>query len=258
MSLARFALRTATVKALRGRTFAGPNVLDSEIAPPEDAAPGTDVPFVVVYTDECEIDGTGTDLLDGAGTCCLTLEYGVTTRAKNGGEWQIPLTDAGIELTIDAIERQIGLALGGPDNPWAELWRTLVMASVRRRSGRGAEAKDGVRFAGRQLKIDVTLPREPHPGRPLGKVWADFLALAAADDDLSAMVPLLTDLATGGATDWPEWRTVRAAYGMSAARADALLITPPAPAQATNPAIQPPTVDEAGPVPPVYPPPQVV
>lgn len=252
MSFARFALRTATVKALRGRTFAGDMVRDSEIGPIDDAAKDKEIPFVVVYTDDVEGDGAGTDLCESNGKHCLVLEIGVTTRMKAKGEWAIPTTDAGMELTIDAIERQIRLALGNPANAWAELWRDLVLSIDGRKSQRGAAAKDGVRFAGRQLVLDVALPREPHPGRPLGPIWQRFMALAAADADLAGLVPMLTQLATGGGEDWPEWRRVRAAYGLSAERARALHIAPPAPAEATSPDFADLPPSPSSPVAPVY------
>ena len=239
MSLARFVLRTATVKALRGRTFAADMVRDSEIGPIDDAAKDKEIPFVVVYTDDVEGGGAGTDLAENDGKQCLVIEIGVTTRMKAKGEWAIPTTDAGMELTIDAIERQIRLALGSPANPWGELWRDLVLSIDARKSQRGAAAKDGVRFAGRQLVLDVSLPREPHPGRPMGPIWQRFMALAAADADLAGLVPMLTQLATGGAEDWPEWWRVRAAYGLSQARAEALRLAP---------------ADEAGSAPPIAPP----
>ena len=254
MSLSRFALRTATVKALRGRTFAGAMVRDSEIGPIDEMAAESRIPFVVVYTDDVQVAGRGTDLLSSDGKCALVLEIGVTTRMAADGDWEIPTTDAGMELTIDAIERQARatLASPAPDNPWAELWRDLVQAVHEVKSQRGAAAKDGVRFAGRQIVVDVELLREPHPGRPLGPVWQRFLALAAADSDLAGLVPMLTTLATGGAVNWPEWRRVEAAFGLSRARSRAMLLTPPAAAEATSPPFAPPTADPAVPVPGTY------
>lgn len=252
MSLSRFVLRTATVKALRGRTFAGDMVRDSEIGPIDDAAKDKEVPFVVVYTDDVEGDGAGTDLCENNGRHCLVIEIGVTTRMKAKGAWAIPTTDAGMELTIDAIERQIRLALANPANAWAELWRDLVQSIDGRKSQRGAAAKDGVRFAGRQFVLDVSLPREPHPGQPLGPIWKRFMALAAADADLAGLVPMLTQLATGGAENWPEWQRVRAAYGLSAERTCALQLAPPAPAEATSPVFVDPAGSPASSVAPTY------
>lgn len=240
MSLARLALRIATVKALRGHTWAGDMVRDSEIGPIDDAAQDKEIPFVVVYTDDSEGEVSGTDLFAHDGKQCLVIEVGVTTRMKPGrsgpGGWAIPTTDAGMEMTIDAIERQIKLALTDPANPWGEFWRKLVLSIDMRKSQRGAAAKDGVRFAGRQIVLDVDLPRDPAPGRPLGPIWADFLALCAADADLAGQVDALRALATGGSTNWPDWQSVRAAYGLSLDRARALQIAPPegAPAAFTS------------------------
>ncbi|HRD79031.1 MAG TPA: hypothetical protein PK264_24385, partial [Hyphomicrobiaceae bacterium] len=157
MSLARFALRTATVKAIRGRTFAGPFVRDSEIGPIDELASEGRIPFVVVYTDDVALKCRGTDLLGNDGRTSLVMEIGVTTRMTPDGDWEIPTTDAGMELTIDAIERQARTTLTAPaaDNPWAELWREIVTDVAEIKSQRGASAREGVRFAGRQIVLEV-------------------------------------------------------------------------------------------------------
>lgn len=231
MSLARLMLRLATVRALRGRTFAGDIVRDSEIGPIDETAERLRLPFVVVYTDDATSVGDGTDLMTHSGATALVLEIGVTTRATPTDEWELPTTDAGIELTIDAIERQARVALANPENSWGELWRDLVMRIGEGKSQRGAAAKEGVRFGGRQVLITVDLPRDPHPGKTPGGIWARFLALVAADPDpnFAALAPTLTTLITGGAVNWADWQVVRAAYGLSQARADAMLLTPPGP-----------------------------
>ena len=231
MSFARLALRIATVKALRGRTWAGEMVRDSEIGPIDDAAQDKEIPFVVVYTDDAEGSVVATDLFGNDGKQCLVIEIGVTTRMKKTrpvpgqSPWVLTSTDAGLEMTIDGIERQIRLALGAVEDPWSELWRSIVVSIVMRKSQRGA-SNVGARFSGRQVVLDLALLRDPHPGRPLGPVWTKFLELCAADADLAPQVPMLTALATGGATDWNPLKVVRTAYGLSAERAAALQLAP--------------------------------
>ena len=239
MSFARLALRIATVKALRGRTWAEEQVRDSEIGPIDDAADGASKPFVVVYTDDCEgpADADPTSLFVSGSTVALTIEIGVTTRMKS--EWGIPTTDAGMELTIDSIERQARAALADPESSWAEMWRALALAITHQKSQRGAAAKDGVRFAARQIVLTVEVPRDPLPGQPVNALWQRFLTLAAADPDLSGQVALLTALATGGATDWPDLKVLRAGYGLSSGTARAMLLAPPTGAAPEYPVFAP-------------------
>lgn len=228
MSLSRLALRIATVKALRGKTFAGAMVRDSEIGPIDETAEGAEVPFIVVYTDECDIEANGAGEETSLFGCCtgidLTIEMAVTSRMKPGGAWTIPTTDAGLEFTIDALERQVRLALSDPDNAWAEIWRTLVREIKGQKSSRGASATKGVRFAGRQIVLTVDVLPEPNPGQPLRGLWLKFLALVEADADLQARKDLIVSIATGGAMDWSEFKRLRAAYGLPKDTADALLL----------------------------------
>jgi hypothetical protein len=192
MSIARLALRLATVQALKGCTLAGAHVRDSEQGPlDEQAAPVQ--PAIVVFTD----DGTRRDtkhpreLFGGDGTQTLIIEIMVTQRTETPDAdgvlevaWSMPATDAGMEIAIDLIERQIAVALSDPDNAWAEMWRQLVMEIGERQSVRGSAGRDGMRFSGRQLNWPVHLPRDPEPGQAPAPLWADFVALMRSTPDL--------------------------------------------------------------------------
>jgi hypothetical protein len=228
MSLSRLALRIATVKALRGKTFAGAMVRDSEIGPIDETAESAEVPFIIVYTDESEIDADGageeTSLFGRCTSIDLTIEMAVTSRMKPGGKWMVPVTDAGLEITIDAIERQMRLALADPDNPWAEIWCTLVREVKAQKSSRGASSVKGVRFAGRQVVLTVDVMPEPNPGVPLRGLWLKFLELIQADPELQGHKDLIVSLATGDATDWAEFKRLRAAYGLPKDAAEALIL----------------------------------
>ncbi|WP_409560198.1 hypothetical protein [Hyphomicrobium sp. MC8b] len=228
MSLSRLALRIATVQALRGRTFAGEMVRDSEIGPIDESVEGAEVPFIVVYTDESDADtdvpNEETSLFGRCTTIDLTIEMAVTSRMKGG--WGIPSTDAGFEITVDAIERQIRTALSDPDSAWAEFWRLLVREKKSDKSSRGASDRKGVRFAGRQIVLTVDVTPEPTPGTPLRGIWLKFVDLLAADDQLKTQKDLFVALATGGATDWSEFKRLRAALGLSQSTAGALRLGP--------------------------------
>lgn len=232
MSVARLAVRLAAVNAIRGRTWAGDRVKDSQIAPMHEAAPDEALPFVAVYTDDAELEGAAHDTASNAGKLALVFEIGVTTKMKprrdgQPGEWAIPTTDAGMEMTIDGIARQIALALDDPGNAWAALFKTLCPSIIARRAQRGASAQDGMRFAARQMTYEVETLREPVAGRAPSGVWARFLTLAAADPLLADSVPVLETLITGGATNWPEIRRVIANYGYTTEEAAALHVAGP-------------------------------
>lgn len=240
MSLAREALRLCTVRALRGKTHAGDRVRDSEQGPADDFAADKALPEILVYTDEGASGVAPRDLFDG-GVYDLVIEIVMTQRMKvqfeGGGESEVvdmPQTDAAMELTIGAIEREIKCALMQPDSPWAEIWRRFALKySVKDR--RGSSMRDGLRFAGRQLALAVELPRDPVPGQAPGPLWTDFLALVDATPDLVPISPVLHALVAGGDVELPAWQVLRGGYGMTLDEARALQLAPPAAAEATSP-----------------------
>lgn len=242
MSFARLALRIVTARAIKGRTLAGPNVTDSAIGPIDDAPYGAFIPFCVVYTDDADMPIKGTDILANDGTVALVIETGITSRQKpqegdtpdgqpSADLWIDVTTDAGMEMTIDAIERQILAELARPSNPWGELWRDMVTAVAAKKSQRGASAEDGVRFAARQLVLTCSVFREPTPGRALtDTIWQRFCGLVAADPDMGPdMASMLAALAVGGPIVSAAHLRAMQTYALSQSRADALLVTPATP-----------------------------
>lgn len=241
--LTRFALRAATVRALRGRTLVGRAVRDSEIAPIDDVAAEHPTPFIVVYTDDGKFTATGRDLFATSGDSRvdvgyqhLVIEIAVTQRMRIRGEdgeerddVVHPALDAALEFNVDLIERQIMCALQAAeaDSPWSEMWRQLVLDIGDRHSQRGSSMRDGVRFAGRQITLSVRLPREPAPGAPRAPIWQRFLTLAAADVDLAPLVPQLEAALAG--TPQPEWAQIARTFGLSKGEAAALHLMPPGP-----------------------------
>ncbi|MDN3719431.1 hypothetical protein QW131_09985 [Roseibium salinum] len=83
MSLIRIALRQAAVLALRNRTLAEDNVLDSEIGVLAEDSTGLRVNhkqrFIAVYTDEAEGKPDEQRLFHENGLVNLCIEFGVTT-----------------------------------------------------------------------------------------------------------------------------------------------------------------------------------
>lgn len=251
MSAAREVLRLATIRALRGRTWAQHRVRDSEQGPVEDRAEPVDpndpharLPVIAVYTDDGAfgVPGAGgnRDIL-GGGWVNLVIEIVVTQRMSfvdpqtgqlvrdpETGDvvvgWDAPETDAAMELTIGMIERQVRLALADPGSAWAELWRMLAVSVNEVSTQRGASMRDGVRFAGRQIIMPVTLPRDPVPGTTLGRLWETALALIDAEPDLEPVRAVLRALVEGSWLTAPDdLACLRGGFAMTRDEAAAML-----------------------------------
>lgn len=249
--LNRLALRLATVRALRGATMAGQNVLDSEHGAIDEIAEEHPKPVIVVYTDDASYAGGGRDLWStqgdaraDVGSQKLVIEMAMTQRMRvvdeDGDESESaiqPQTDASIEAALDLLERQVVAALMDvrPSAAWAECWREFAQSVGDRQSQRGVSMREGVRFAGRQLILGVRLSKDPVPGSPVGPLWQKFLTLAAADDALASLVPMLQSAIAGHGL--PPWQVTRSALGLTLGEARALQITPPSAAEATSPAM---------------------
>ncbi|MEI2386037.1 hypothetical protein [Breoghania sp. JC706] len=239
MSLVCLLLRLSTVKALSGATWAGEAVRDSEIAPIDAAAAEEKQPFISVYVDEGRSQPVGRDLFEGVAEMTLVLEFGITAqmsvRDEDGREITeqgMPVTDAGLELTLDVLHRQAFAALMDPENEWADLWRSIVSKVVAVDILRGAKADGGPRFAGRQVKVHCKTLRDPAVGAALTGIWPKALALIAGDAELAFLEPVIRGLVAG---DLPEWQIDQARRGLSADEARALNLTPPPEAEATSP-----------------------
>ncbi|MCF6199265.1 MAG: hypothetical protein L3J67_07695 [Hyphomicrobiaceae bacterium] len=238
--LNRLALRLCTVRALRGKTFAGQNVLDSEHGAIDELATEQPKPFIIVYTDDAsysvlrrDLFGTGgSDRVD-SGTQKLVIEIGITQRMViDKDEDGTPIaeavslrTNSSMELTLDLIERQVKMALMDTrdEAQWAEMWRRFAIEIKDQDSQRGASARDGLRFAGRQISLSVELPKDPLPGA-IGLLWQSFLGLAESDADLAQVVPALRkELSDPGLNDY---QAIRGSYGLTKDEAKALQIEP--------------------------------
>lgn len=197
MSLVSLALRIATVRLLRGATFANARVHDSMIDPAslldEDAEP-----FIVVAVDSDEKEPTGRDLLGASRTTLLVLDMAVASKVTvpqpTEGEPEhvigIPHTDAGMEVVLDFMMRQVERALLTSANPWSKVWRTLAPKITKVQSDRGAATDKGVRFAARQVVLTLETMAEPSFAAPEG-VWGQILSLMREDEKLADLADLL-------------------------------------------------------------------
>jgi hypothetical protein len=237
--LNRLALRLSTVRALRGATFAGPNVLDSEHGGIDELAMNSDEPqpYIVVHTDDGMFHGSGArDLFGtqgdgrvGSGFQKLIIEIGVTQKmlfVDEAGQQVLqpgtPVTDPLLEIHLDLIERQVYAALSDEGSEWAEVWRTFATSTGDRQSQRGASTREGLRFAGRQITLDVSMPRDPTPGDKIGPLWKRFIALAKRDPSLTKIVPLIEQALL--AKPVADWRSAMRGCGLTHDEAKALLL----------------------------------
>ncbi|WP_336810931.1 hypothetical protein [Bosea sp. MMO-172] len=233
MSLSRLAIRLATVKALAGRTMAGGAVSDSQVSAIDVAAAEHKHPFIAVYSDDGEASGVGRDI-SGNGAFSLAVEIGVTSKMRyrlDSGEDEVVdalvPTDALMEMTLDLIARQIVIALADPTNDWANLWRRLVPKVGRVRTRRGASADKLLRFAGRQMEIEVHPLGDPPFGKPPAGVWSDLLDAIEQDTDpeFRKLAAVIRSSIVGDPQP-PSWRIEQAQLALTGGEAVALQITP--------------------------------
>lgn len=241
MSIARIALRTAAVEAIKGRTLVGENVLDSPNGALDIAADGTlrmdeDRPFVSVFTDEATAEGIRGRDLSVNGRCLLVIEAGVSvamTQTNDKGESEIvgigvPASDRNFEFLLDIVQRQVNDALTDPNNEWAEIWRSLSLRVVKIEVGAKRTSDDGQRLSGRQTRIWVDLLDDPVLGEPLGEgdVFALFLDRLAAseDEDNRKLAETISLVLTAPVA--PSWRSTQRRLGATADEIRALGLGP--------------------------------
>lgn len=227
MSVVRLANRLVVVLALRGRTLAADAVADSEITPFDEKVAEAVHPFISVYTDDQARNARNIDPARPADRLTITIEIGVNAKAQTDTGEEIagmPMTDAGMEMILDAIERQILTVLADDENPWSAIWKRLFRGDPEIRSTRGA-GDDGIRFAGRQIKITVEPLKEPPSGAPATGVWAELLAAVDGVAGREVTAKMLRTLIEGPAAS-NDWLALRRDMLMSAAEGAALLLEP--------------------------------
>ncbi len=216
-SLVGMALRMTARRLLDETTFAGGRVHDSAIAPIDHMVEkGNDEPFIVISTeDEEAIQIQGRDINGGHRKIDLVIEVAIAhavsapVPAPEGEEGEppapeveivIPATDAGMELSLSLIGRQIMRALfEQKDSPWAVLFKRFCINVEKVSNRRGVGNKVGARFAARQIIISIECLQEPFFGHEpeAGEPWGDFLAQMLDDPELAEIEPLVRATITG-------------------------------------------------------------
>lgn len=248
--LARMAQRIAAIEALRGKTFVGENVLDSQIGALDIAADGSirtdrDKPFIAVYTDVSKAQGSlEVRALHRSGATDLTIEVGIAASmteidAQTGATVivgiGIPVTDPAMEFYLDCIGRQVVNALTDPRSAWAEIWRGLS-SGINRVERRRASDATGVRIAAHQIVVNAELLPDPVFGEPIAatSIWAKLLAQMEVANH--PRLELVHDL-IGDPSGVLNHEAQRRRFGMTLDEARALFDIAVEPVEATEPNI---------------------
>jgi hypothetical protein len=232
------AIRLAASRALHGNTSAGTRVYDSAISAIDELIADDPVPVIIISTEEESATITGRDILAGSRKNQFVVEVALasalerTIQTEDGGTTTetvvvIPHTDAGLEISIAIISRQIMRALFGRETVWSRVFCDLIGEVDKFAAKRGAGAvKDGTKFAARQMTFDFSPYAEPAFGKePMsGTPLAAFFAALEGDPSVARFGPPLMQAIVGDAV--PDWRVFYAQMGMSDEEAEKVGLYP--------------------------------
>jgi hypothetical protein len=246
MGLARLATRICAAEALKGATWALGRVYDSKIAPIDFMKVDQRQPFIIVVTDDDKGAVQGRDLVASDRELDLIFEVAVATKVAIDAEGEtvkIEDTDAGYEVVLDLVERQIVRALQSGQGKWAKLFRSFAINFRMIASRRTADQQQGIRYAARQIVLSVQTLADPpfETAQTTGK-WKELLDALAASADLAYLAPILrTEIEAG---DLLDWQKATAALGHTESEARAIGLAPafdPTP-NVTNDTEEPPVL----------------
>jgi hypothetical protein len=219
MSIIALAIRMSATRALEteGATLAGARVFDSAITPLDEMVSAEPKPMIVVSTEDDSAEVGGADWNSGGRSIQLVIETAMSQSVElPDGEGQgvlVPNTDAGLELTLAVLSRQISACLfGRGGGAWGVVFRKFVTGASEVVSRRGIQSKEGARIAARQTVYSISAMAEPPFDQP---VAADtplgaFLAAAAADPQTASLAALIREVIEGEPVGWPETYSVAA------------------------------------------------
>lgn len=230
MSLASLALRLCAMNAIRGRTAAGGRVYDSSMTPENAMEESGRKPVIIISSDDYRTTAEhgSSDARDflSPKTVSLSIETligsFVVVKDGAGGEFQIPHTDEGLELSINLIERETLRALVSGDNEWSALFMKFCPALAGTTSKRGAGSSDGHKFAARLTTFSIATVCDPPFGEVPedGSLWARFIAALRTD----LYSPGLADLILGAIVGDPVSAEIAARISASLAPDEAEFI----------------------------------
>jgi hypothetical protein len=219
VSLADFALRIATVRSLRGRTYVGENVLDEPIDPvaqvigdaEQDVAPKA---LIAVYTNASESKPQGKDIYGAPSFVEVTLQIYVPYETGLGGTAEAGQIK-GAKFLSDMIERQIERVFLVDTTPWAKVRRDLTFL-IHEIKAQSFVIKTDLKLevSGRELTYRFeTISSQPF-GKPLIHPYPELLGLMRADTSLAGLAEIFNTEATSP-TVMTDVQTVMAGLGIS-------------------------------------------
>ena len=219
MSIIALAIRMSATRALEtdGATLAGARVFDSAITPLDEMVSAEPKPLIVVSTEDDSAEVGGADWHSGGRSIQLVIETAMSQSVElPDGEGQgvlVPNTDAGLELTLAVLSRQISACLfGRGGGAWGVVFRKFVTGTSEVVSRRGIQSKEGARIAARQTVYSISAMAEPPFDQPVAAntPLGAFLAAAAADPQTATLADLIREVIEGEPVGWPEIYSVAA------------------------------------------------
>lgn len=233
MSLVNAMLRMLAVQALRGKTIADDGVTDSSIEALSSIMNERSKPVILVRIDQSVHSGHNEGLFATSSTVTFALDLIVasrvayqTTEGPVITEIEIAPTDAGLEFSLDMLDRQWRRVLSDPANAFAECFRSLVAAYGPVKANRGVDPEGGRKHAIRMVEIDIEPICDPAPGDALpAAIDTALTKLAAVPDYVSAVAIMRAELTKG--VDLMTWQKVQSTLMTTAAVPGMLGVAPP-------------------------------
>lgn len=206
MSLVCAMLRMTAVQALRGATLAGEKVSDSSIEALSDIMTDAQQPVMLVRIDQSSEPSANEGLFARSATVTLSIDLIVASKvtfAVEGtpvSELVIEPTDAGLEFSLDVLDRQWRRALSDPENSFAEAFRQLVAGFGPIKASRGVDPETGRKHAIRMIEVEIEPICDPAPGDALpAAIDAVLTQLETVADYVGAVGICRAEFAKGSA-----------------------------------------------------------
>lgn len=220
------ALRLAARRLLDGATFAEGRVHDSAIAPIDHMVGEKGEPFIIVSSEDENAKVTSREINGGERSIDLVIEIAIakavaaTTDNQAPTEIIIPSTDAGLEISLALITRQINRALFETKGGWGDVFRVFCIGLENVATRRGVGNKEGGRFAARQMILTIKPLDEPdfgHVPTP-DEAWGKLIAAMESDVEFAPLAPLIKSTITGATIE--PWDRGRSDAGLTDGAAD--------------------------------------
>lgn len=224
MSLVSFATRLIICRCIKGKTFAGDNVLNAPVEPLDhvlavESAPT--VPTIAVFSGQAKAKAAGRDMTGGQRELGISIQIFCPTQAVvtvNDVPLAFEARGPGAAALLDFTWRQVAAALVLENGVWPKLFAdfvagiddivaTPVLYEI-------AKTDKGPRVPAMEYDIGCRVMNEPKFGVPLANHWLRLDQAMRAEPELIPMANLIKDLIEKP-NGMPGWRVTQAALGLS-------------------------------------------